>query len=203
MAGGPLQHVVHQLPGLHRLVQAPLGQPGGDVRVVRLFLVGGFQFLHGHRLLVGRGLLRHVFQNLVNVLPVALLEGRLADADALQRSVCVQPLLVGGEQLAHNLLAVGLDEVFDVDVALAVRQGPIARVFRPDEPEHHRVQVEQRPLGPAVAEDREPVLRPGQVLGADGQPLGQPVWAEEVGLGQVEDVGQLVLDHPAPVERLA
>ena len=95
---------------------------------------------------------------------------------------CVHASAVGVEHFGDRLLSVGLHQVLDVDVALTVGEGPLVRRLWADEPEHHRVQVEEFVGRRLVPQDLRPLRRPGHLLHPHRQPLGQPVRALVVGL---------------------
>ena len=58
------------------------------------------------------------------------------------------------------------------------------------------------PAGTRSQQQLVPGLRPREALVADRQTFREPVRHQEVGLLQVEDVDDLVPQHPRPVERL-
>jgi hypothetical protein len=146
---------IGQLAGLFVVVvpHVRVRQSGHQIDVLRVLFQFGFQFGNRRRLPVlqlYRVGLEIGFQQLGYVGLVLQLERGLLDpAGDPQGRRRVRPGLVCVEHLRHRRLAVGLHQELDVDVALAVGEGPLVLVLRTDEPEHHGVESEQRirPLG--------------------------------------------------------
>ena len=104
----------------------------------------------------------------------------------------VQAVLVGGQQSAYRVRTIFLGQVLNVQLALAVGEGAFFRAPRADETEVQVVELDELAGRHALEQLFVPFLRPGEALAHDGQALGEPVRHLEVGLFEIEHVGQFM-----------
>src|SRR5262249_19919069 len=104
-------------------------------------------------------------------------------------------------QAADLVLAVGVRDELNIELALAVRLMPLLRRFWADEAHVDGVESQKTvALRHALEQKLIPRLRTGISLADHGEAFRVPVGDQEIRLFQVEDVHQLVAEDAGPVE---